>query len=221
MLLIICLQVSTEMMQNAQCVSETTRWLAGKPSFSVLTYERYVVNGVKYFTKQRDDAGVVQNSRVSVVAKTILVSSVKDLNPIESEMTYYAIIEEIWELDYYAFKAPVFLCKWATNDRGIKVDELSFTLVDFTRSGHKKDKFISIDQVSQVFYIQDPMDTSWYVVLKSTNRDYNDVYHEDGLGETILDEPPFSSKIPVCDVSDSDVGISNQRPNVEGIWLHK
>jgi len=51
-LLILCLQVSTEMMRNAQGVSETTRWLAGKPSFSVLSYEGYVVNGVKYFTKQ-------------------------------------------------------------------------------------------------------------------------------------------------------------------------
>ena len=37
----------------------------------------------------------------------------------------------------------------------------------------------------------------------------------------ILDEPPFCSKIHVCDVSDGDVGISNQRLNVEGIWLHK
>nr|XP_017221456.1 PREDICTED: uncharacterized protein LOC108198202 [Daucus carota subsp. sativus] len=211
----------TEMMQNAQGVSETTRWLAGKPSFSVLYYEGYVVNGVKYFTKQRDDARAVQNNGVSVVAKTVLVSSAKDLNPIESEMTYYGIIEEIWELDYHAFKAPLFLCKWAANDRGIKVDELGFTLVDFTRPGHKKDKFISVDQVSQVFYIQDPIDTNWSVVLKSTNRDYNEVYHEDGLGDTVLDEPPFCSKIPVCDVSDGDVGISNQRLNVEGIWLHK
>ncbi|XP_063939799.1 uncharacterized protein LOC108198202 [Daucus carota subsp. sativus] len=214
-------KVNTEMMQNAQGVSETTRWLAGKPSFSVLYYEGYVVNGVKYFTKQRDDARAVQNNGVSVVAKTVLVSSAKDLNPIESEMTYYGIIEEIWELDYHAFKAPLFLCKWAANDRGIKVDELGFTLVDFTRPGHKKDKFISVDQVSQVFYIQDPIDTNWSVVLKSTNRDYNEVYHEDGLGDTVLDEPPFCSKIPVCDVSDGDVGISNQRLNVEGIWLHK
>ena len=94
-------------------------------------------------------------------------------------MTYYGIIEEIWELDYHAFTASLFLCKWAANDRGIKVDELGFTLVDFTRRGHKKDKFISVDQVSQVFYIQDPIDTSWSVVLKSTNRDYNEVCHED------------------------------------------
>ena len=100
-------------------------------------------------------------------------------------MTYYGIIEEIWELDYHAFTASLFLCKWAANDRGIKVDELGFTLVDFTRRGHKKDKFISVDQVSQVFYIQDSIDTSWSVVLKSTNRDYNEVCHVDGLGDTI------------------------------------
>ncbi|KAK1383987.1 hypothetical protein POM88_021722 [Heracleum sosnowskyi] len=31
--------VSVEMMENAKNVSETIRWLASKPSFSVLTYE--------------------------------------------------------------------------------------------------------------------------------------------------------------------------------------
>ena len=116
------------MMNNGQQVSETIRWLAGKPSFSVLTYEGYLVDGVRYFTKDRDDVRVVQNSGVSVVANTVQVSSAKDLNPVESDMTFYGVILEIWELDYRAFKAPLFLCKWADNDKGIKVDDLGFTL---------------------------------------------------------------------------------------------
>lgn len=208
------------MMENGEDVSETIRWLAGKPSFSVLTYEGYLVDGVRYFTKERDDARVVQNSGVSLVAKTVQVSSAKDLNPVECDMTFYGVIEEIWELDYHAFKAPLFVCKWAANDRGIKVDELGFTLVDFRRTGHTKDKYVSIDQVNQVFYVEDPVDPSWSVVLKSTNRDHHEVYYEDGLGDTTLENPPFCSKIPMCDATD-DVGVSNQRPNVEGIWFKK
>lgn len=201
-------------------VSETIRWLAGKPSFSVLTYEGYAVNGVRYFTKERDDARVVQNSGVSLVAKTVQVSSAKDLNPVESDMTFYGIILEIWELDYNAFKAPLFLCKWAANEKGIKVDDLGFTLVDFNRPGHKKDKFVSVDQVKQVFYVEDLVDAAWSVVLTSTTRDYRDVYSEDDLGDTVMENPPFCSNIPACDVIDDDVQHSI-RENVEGIWVKK
>ena len=201
-------------------VSETIRWLARKPSFSVLTYEGYAVNGVRYFTKERDDARVVQNSGVSLVAKTVQVSSAKDLNPVESDMTFYGIILEIWELDYNAFKAPLFLCKWAANEKGIKVDDLGFTLVDFNRPGHKKDKFVSVDQVKQVFYVEDLVDAAWSVVLTSTTRDYRDVYSEDDLGDTVMENPPFCSNIPACDVIDDDVQHSI-RENVEGIWVKK
>ena len=152
------------MMENGEGISETIRWLAGKPSFSVLTYEGYLVDGVRYYMKDRDDARVVQNSGVSLVAKMVQVSGAKDLTPVESDMTFYGIILEIWELYYHAFKAPLFLCKWAENDKGIKVDDLGFTLVDFSRHGHKKDKYVSVDQVMQVFYVEDPVDPSWSVV---------------------------------------------------------
>lgn len=208
-------------MENGEkAVSETIRWLAGKPTFSVLTYEGYLVDGVRYYTKNRDDARVVQNSGVSLVAKTIQVASAKDLNPVEGDMTFYGIIEEIWELDYHAFKAPLFLCTWAANDRGIKVDELGFTLVDFSRQGHKKDKYVSVDQVQQVSYVEDPVDATWSVVLKSTTRDYREVYYEDGLGDTSLQNPPFCSEIPLCDfMDDVEASASNQRQNVKGIWV--
>ncbi|XP_074355988.1 uncharacterized protein LOC141695657 [Apium graveolens] len=100
--------------------------------------EKVEVDGIRYFTKERDDARVVQNSGVSLVSKTFQVSSAKDLNPVESDMTFYGRIEEIWELDYHSFKALLFLCKWADGDRGVKADELGFTLVDLSRQGHNK-----------------------------------------------------------------------------------
>ena len=118
----ICALVSAEIVENPENITKTIRWLAGKPSFSVLSCDGYLIDGVRYFIKDRDDARVVQNSGVSLVAWTVQVSSAKDMNPVESDMTFYGIIEEIWELDYYAFKAPLFLCKWADSERGIKVD---------------------------------------------------------------------------------------------------
>lgn len=207
-------------MKNAEGVSDTIRWLAGKPSYSVLTYEGYLVDGIRYFTKVRDNARAVQNSGVSLVAKTVQVASSKDPNPVETDMKFYGVIEDIWELDYYDFKAPLFLCKWAEN-KGIKTDELGFTLVDLTRQGHKRDKFVSVEQVKQVFYVEDPVDPKWSVVLASTTRDYHDLYYDDDLGDIALENPPFCSNIPICDGTDIDPSFSNQREDVEGIWVKK
>ena len=210
--------MNDELRENNKGVSDTIRWLAAKPSFSVLTYQGYLVNGVRYFTKERDDIRVVQNSGVSVIAKAVQVSSAKDLNPVESNLTFYGIIQEIWELDYHAFKAPLFLCKWASNDKGIRVDDLGFTLVDFSRQGHKKDKYVSVDQVKQVFYLEDPVDATWSIVLSSTTRDYQELYNEDDLGDTTMEHPPFCTEIPATDVTTDDVA-HTARPNVEGIWI--
>ncbi|XP_074342216.1 uncharacterized protein LOC141679681 [Apium graveolens] len=177
--------------------------------------------------KERDEAHLhflLNNAEVfpyilvSVIAKAVQVSSAKDLNPVESDLTFYGIIQEIWELDYHAFKAPLFLCKWASNDKGIRVDDLGFTLVDFSRQGHKKDKYVSVDQVKQVFYLEDPVDTTWSVVLSSTTRDYHELYNEDDLGDTTMEHPPFCTEIPATDVTTDDVA-HTARPNVEGIWI--
>lgn len=67
-------RVSAELNENDQGVSETIRWLAGKPSFTVLNYDGYLVDGVRYFTKERDDVRVVQNRGVTLVARTVQVS---------------------------------------------------------------------------------------------------------------------------------------------------
>ncbi|XP_074326589.1 uncharacterized protein LOC141664531 [Apium graveolens] len=210
-------KVRSELKENCAAVSEMIRWLAAKPSYSVLTYEGYLVDGVMYFIKDRDKSRVVQNSGVYLVAKTVQVYSARDLNPIESDMTFYGIILEIWELDYHDFKAPLFLCKWASNDRGIKVDDLGFTLVDFSRQVQKKDKYVFVDQVKQVFYVEDPVDATWSIVLKSTTRDYHDINNEDNLGDTTMEHQPFCSNIPACDVADDME--HRVRENVEGIWV--
>ncbi|XP_074377904.1 uncharacterized protein LOC141719426 [Apium graveolens] len=217
----------SEMIRNGKDVPEMIRSLAGKPSFSVLTYEGFLIDGVRYFTKERDNMRVVQNSGMSLVTKTVQVSSAKDLNLVESDMTFYGVIEEIWELDYRAFKAPLFLCRWADSDKGVKVDDLGFTLVDLSRQGHRNDKYISVDQVKQVFYVNDPVDITWLVVFTSTNRDYHEVYNDDDLGDTTLKNPPFCSQIPkvnvLVDVDDDadEPSLGNQREDVEGIWIRK
>ncbi|XP_040362226.1 uncharacterized protein LOC121049375 [Rosa chinensis] len=214
-------KVLAEMKENRNKVSETIRWLAGKPSFRVFTYEGYIYNGVKHFTKLRDEARAVQNSGVSLLAKTMQVSGAKDKNPVESDMTFYGVIEEIWELDYHAFKAPLFLCKWAANEKGIKQDEFGFTLVDLNHEGHKKDKFASAGQVKQVFFVEDPLDSRWSVVLTTPNRDYRDCLYDDDLGDTTLEHQPFCAEIPPCDEDENEADATYLRENVEGFWVNQ
>ncbi|XP_024178737.1 uncharacterized protein LOC112184731 [Rosa chinensis] len=213
-------KVSAQMKENPNEVSQTIRWLAGKPSFTVHSYGGYRYNGVKYFTKQRDNARAVQNSGVTLVAKTWQVSSAKDKNPVESDMTFYGVIEEIWEVDYHDFKAPLFLCRWVENEKGIKQDELGFTLVNLNRQGHKKDRFASVGQVKQVFYVEDPIDAEWSVVLTTPNRDYRDCFYEDDLGDTSMEHQPFCAEIPSpCHEEENEPDATYMRANVEGFWV--
>jgi len=55
---------------------------------------------------------IVQFNGVTLEAETMQFSTSKDTNPIVGLMTYYGIIEEIWEVDYTKCFVPVFKCKW-------------------------------------------------------------------------------------------------------------
>ena len=63
------------------------------------TYSGYIINGYYYHTKRRDDIRRVQNSGVSITATTMQISSSKDKNHVLSDMTFYGVIQEIWEID--------------------------------------------------------------------------------------------------------------------------
>ncbi|KAA0043051.1 hypothetical protein E6C27_scaffold75G001380 [Cucumis melo var. makuwa] len=101
-------------------------------------------------------------------------------------MSFYGVIEEIWELNYNSFKVAIFKCDWVENSGGIKTDELGFVLVDLSRVGHKNDSFIFATQAKQVFFVEDPSDSRWSIVLTPPQRDFVDQYNDDELGDTVL-----------------------------------
>jgi len=51
-----------------------------------------------------------EQSRVQVEVRHF--ASSKDKNPITTSMSYFRIIEDIWEIDYVTFKVSLFKCKW-------------------------------------------------------------------------------------------------------------
>lgn len=74
------------------------------------------------------------------------ISSAKEKNLVLSDMTFYGVIQEIWELDYNQIRVALFKCDWVQNHGGVKEDELGFTSVDLRRIGYKSDSFIMASQ---------------------------------------------------------------------------
>ncbi|XP_042449045.1 uncharacterized protein LOC122033970 [Zingiber officinale] len=168
-----CAKVAAEIDSCNGGMTSSLRWLAHGPRVRVLKCDSYVINGNLYQTKERDDEKVCQNSGVSLLANTMLVCSAKDKNPVLENVTFYGVIEEIWELDYHQFQVPLFKCAWVSNDKGIQYnDECGFTLVNLNKRGHQKDEFVLASQVRQVFYVADPLNKGWSIVLQVPNRCY-------------------------------------------------
>ncbi|XP_077249194.1 uncharacterized protein LOC143888641 [Tasmannia lanceolata] len=167
--------------EGNELVSENLRWLARGPSPRVKKYNGCLINGFRFHTKMLERKRKTQNSGVILVARTPNYSSRKDKNPIHADKSYYGVLTNIFELDYCGSrKALLFKCEWADYqaDRGVKKDPLGFTLVNLKHC-RKDDPFVLAAQVHQVFYVQDPTNIDWYVVKKTTPRDFFDTEEED------------------------------------------
>ncbi|XP_050160368.1 uncharacterized protein LOC126633878 [Malus sylvestris] len=200
-------------------ISETLRWIAHGPRDEVTKYSGYSVNGCNFHTKSRDDSQVTQNSGVSLVANTMQISSAKDKNPIIVDMTFYGVIQEIWELNYNAFTRVVFKCDWVENKSGIRLEEFGIKLIDLNKIGHKSDSFVLATQVKQIFYIADPEDSRWSVVLPGPQYDW---LHDDELGDTIIECECLTTKLPPVesfDVLTEESDDIYMRDDCEGIWV--
>ncbi|RVW67500.1 hypothetical protein CK203_063103 [Vitis vinifera] len=188
---------------NEEPVSETLKWIAHGPSHYVFKYHGYVINGCHYHTKERDDLRATQNSGVKIVATTMQIASAKDKNPVFGELCFYGVITEIWDLDYTMFRIPIFKCDWVDNKNGIKVDDLGFTLVDFSKMAHKSDPFILASQAKQVFYVQDELDPRWSVVLSTPQQDFLERDEGDDLMDNSIEHHPVISSLPQVESFDA------------------
>ncbi|XP_073120666.1 uncharacterized protein [Henckelia pumila] len=201
-------------------ISERLKWISRGPRKKVLKYSGYLIDGVTYATKERDDVRVTQNSGVSLVAKTMQVSSAKDKNPIMTDMVFYGLIEEIWSLDYHNFQIPMFKCHWVENNNGIKVDDLGFTLVNLNRIGFKSESFILGSQAKKVFFVEDPEDPLWSIVLAAPTRESFENANGDELEDIVIHYESSTRGLPSMEVDDED---DNEpqclREDCDGTWI--
>ncbi|KAI5334273.1 hypothetical protein L3X38_024406 [Prunus dulcis] len=203
-------KVQSELEEDNHGVSENLRWLAAGPNMAVPLYRSYLIKGIKFNIKAQDDVRTTQNSGVYLLAHTMQVASAKDKNPILSNIGFYGVIQEIWDLDYQKFTIPVFRCDWIDSS-GLVVDELGFTLVDLSKIGHRNDQFVLASQVKQIFFVDDPMHRGWSVVLSMPNREYNDVIGDEVLDDVIIECEPFTRGMPNVDTFDELIGNTNSR----------
>ena len=64
------------------------------------------------------------------------------------------------------FIVCVFKYKWVDSNTGVWTNDVGFTLVDPKKLTYQKDLFIMAKQAKQVFYVQDPCDERWCMVLQ-------------------------------------------------------
>ncbi|XP_074278631.1 uncharacterized protein LOC141602226 [Silene latifolia] len=208
-------EVDIELINDREKVSDEVRWLAHGPGMHVLTYQGYDINGYSFYTKDQDDRSTMQNSGVALMAMSMSVASAKDSRPAYDAQPYFGVIKEIWELDYVQFRIPVFRCMWVEHSKGVRVDEMGFTLVDFSREGYKSEPFIMANQARQIFYVTDPANGKWSVVLHGKKK---------FLGKEIMDEvddelPPFSSGLPTSTSTEDVDDFYLRDDHQEGLWV--
>ncbi|GJT81279.1 protein exportin 1A [Tanacetum coccineum] len=86
------------------------------------------------------------------------------------------------------------------NTRGVKVDSDGFTCVNLSTNGYLSNPFILAKQATQVFYVKDPKDKRWHIVLQSKRSivGVDDVVDEHEYNK--FDElPPFSIGVQSTD----------------------
>ena len=106
-------------------LSNKVIWLAQYPDNEAKQFKRYVINGVKFLTKDSEATRKTQNNRVYVVT--------------EDDATYYGILIDIIELNYSdKYRYILFKCQWVDfiSGRECKKDEFGFSLVNFSRLIH-------------------------------------------------------------------------------------
>ena len=187
------------------------------PNLNVPTWKGYDINNYSFYTKSQDDKSSVQNSGVSVEAHFEHFCSASDNNPIQASMPYFGVIEETQELDYIQFRVLVFKCNWVNGTSGVHRDQLGFTLVDLNKVGYKDEPFIMVEQARQVFYVQDPCNSTLSMVLQGRPIGISD--HNDDSTLDICEMSAFSTKMPSTieenEVDDIHVNCNNHD---EGLW---
>ena len=115
------------------------------------------------------------------------------------------------------FRVTIFKCKWVDSNTRVHVGDLGFILVDLANIGYKKDPFIMAYAAKQVFYVKDPLNERWSVVIQGRNEP--DVYNHDNSIVQYANNSSFSRQLsPMNEENDLDEVHATRTNHNEGIW---
>ncbi|KAF7153203.1 hypothetical protein RHSIM_Rhsim01G0080000 [Rhododendron simsii] len=109
----------------------------------------------------------------------------KDKNPRVGPVYYYGWLTDIVEIRYTNdTKYVMFKCDWIDNIHGKNEDAFKFTLVNFNHLLYREDQatnepYILASQAEQVWYVPDPTEPDWQVVIKMAQRGLYDMHSDD------------------------------------------
>ncbi|KAF6159565.1 hypothetical protein GIB67_032336 [Kingdonia uniflora] len=178
-----------EMLENEK-VSVLKR-LADGPDHNAISYKAYRANGFVFHTKESESRMITQNSRIIMKAITTFISRKSDPNGVENETTYYGVVKEILELDYFDFQQTVFYYDWVRIEDKVnscvtnpETNLIYVNLEKLKRISKEEDEpFVLASQASQVFYCKDLTRSDyWHAVLDAPKKLTRDVdAYEDQL----------------------------------------
>ncbi|CAK8541771.1 unnamed protein product [Lathyrus sativus] len=183
-------------------------------SANVLSYFGYIINKYTFYTKEHDHQSTMPNSGVTLVVEYVHISSSKDRNLAFSKLSYFGVIECIWELDYSCFQVLVFGCKWVDKHNGLQVDP-GFMKVDLNKVRYKDEPFILASQAHQVFYVTDPADEKWSIVFLS-----NKINDQNTQSIDVEDDPFFNTSQSLEDEPIIDDILYMRNDHNDGIWIN-
>jgi hypothetical protein len=135
--------------------------LSQGPAMNVRTYQAYDINGYTLYTEKKDHSSKHQNLGVKMLSYTDEESTVNE--------RFFRRIEEIWELNYYGEKMPMFWVRWAKN---IEKEGRYFTTMVIPEAKSnaniqaKNEPWVLASQVDQCFFITDPVRPSRIVIRR-------------------------------------------------------
>ncbi|XP_076926567.1 uncharacterized protein LOC143589798 [Bidens hawaiensis] len=119
---------------NPSQMNEELYALSCPPDNRVLSQKGYIVNGVKFLVKSRDDRRQTQNCGVMVPGVH---------NDVEDD--YYGYLDEVIEISFIrCYRVVLFKCTWFDTDRRRKhvTFEPHFISIDTSHNAYKEDPFI-------------------------------------------------------------------------------
>lgn len=197
--------------------------LATGPKHRATSYSGLWVNGYHFRTRDEDLSKVTQDSGITACFTTWSRSSVRDRNPISTNLRNFGWICKILEIEY-GFNSVILLYgKWVKPNivgkhASMRMDNNGFCLIDVTKTlrqtSMEDQPFVMPEHVQQVFYVQDPMATNWNVVLHHYARGTRDGKDENNVMDFSLVEDFCTTSVDL--IVDEEECTSHDVDIVEG-----